>query len=295
MKLNQLSELMAIVEHGSLRAAARRLGLPQPALTRSIRSLERDLGATLFERDQKGMTLTAAGQLFHRRASVIVNQLEKARDELDQSHGNEHGSVSVALSMISHVQMLPRALGPFHQRYPKVRLQIIEALFPDVERRLREGTVDVYLGAAPRVAPAAGLTMEVLRENTRAVVARKGHPLRGARSLRELAGAKWASTWTDYDTAIDLRALFALHDLPEPELVLQVRTTMSVLIGLTNTDLLALLPVQWENLAPLKDMLETIPVRERLPAPAIVSVRRTDLPMTPAAEHLCDLLLRNLD
>jgi len=67
MKLNQLRDMLAIVERGSLRAAARHLDLAQPALTRSIRSLEKDLGTTLFEREAKGMVLTAAGQLFYQR------------------------------------------------------------------------------------------------------------------------------------------------------------------------------------------------------------------------------------
>lgn len=295
MKLSQLRELMAIVEHGSLRAASRRLETPQPALTRSIRSLERDLGAPLFERDTRGMTLTAAGRLFHRRASAIVNELEKARDEVAQVQGMEHGTVSVALSIIAHVQMLPHALTPFRKRYPKVQLQITEGLFPAVERQLRDGTLDFYLGAAPHIAPTAGLTMDVLKQNTRSVVARKSHPLRNARSLSELAHAHWATTSIDYNTATDLRTLFKRYDLPEPQLALQVRTTMSLLVGLASSDLLALLPEQWKNFPPLREVLEVIPVQEPLPAPAIVHVRRSDMPMTPAAEYLCDLLLRHVN
>ena len=58
MKLQQLVEVAAIVERGSLRAAARHLGVAQPAMTRNLRALERELGAPLFERDTRGMVLT---------------------------------------------------------------------------------------------------------------------------------------------------------------------------------------------------------------------------------------------
>ena len=72
MKLTQMRDMVAVVERGSLRAAARHLDLAQPALTRSIGALERELGVTLFEREARGMVLTPAGKLFHRRASAVI-------------------------------------------------------------------------------------------------------------------------------------------------------------------------------------------------------------------------------
>ena len=55
MKIHHLRDVLAVAEHGSLRAAARHLGVAQPALTRSVRELERELGAVLFERDRKSV------------------------------------------------------------------------------------------------------------------------------------------------------------------------------------------------------------------------------------------------
>ena len=62
MKLNQLRNIMAIAERGSLRGAARHLGLAQPALSRSLQELERELGVQLFERRARGMMLTPMGE-----------------------------------------------------------------------------------------------------------------------------------------------------------------------------------------------------------------------------------------
>jgi DNA-binding transcriptional LysR family regulator len=69
---------------------------------------------------------------------------------------------------------------------------------------------------------------------------------------------------------------------------------MTVLVALAHSDLLAMLPVQWAGYPTVGEILQIVPVREPLPAPPIVSIRRPDLPLTPAAEHLYDVLLRHL-
>ncbi|NDY90346.1 LysR substrate-binding domain-containing protein [Ideonella livida] len=294
MKLDQLQAVTAIVEQGSLRAAARRLGLPQPALTRSVRALERELGVELFLRQTTGMVLTEAGERFHRRASVIVHEARRAQEELALDAQQAKGSVSVALSIAAHVGMLPQALGPFRQRYPQVQLQITEGLLPDVEAGLRDGRIDFYLGAAPAQPPAGGLLMRHLADNRRAVMCRRGHPLAGATGLAELAGAEWATTAVDYNAEADLTRLFTQHGLPVPRVMLRARSAMTLIVALAHTDLLAMLPVQWGNYPVTRDALQVIPVAEALPAPPLVMIRRPDLPLTPAAECLADVLCRYL-
>lgn len=293
MKLSQLRDIVAIVEHGSLRAAARHLDIAQPLLTRSVRELERELGTPLFERDAKGMTLTPAGVLFHRRASVIVNEARRAQEELRQLEGDGEGTVVAGLSIMPHTGLLPRALAPFRRRYPKVRLQLIEGLFPALESRLREGSVDFYMGASPQLPPAPGLLLQKLFSNHRAVFCRQGHPLAHATSLRELLVAEWATPSIDYNASLDLANLFALHGLPGPPVALQAGGALSMMVTLAETDLLAMLPVQWGDFTLFAGALQRIPVQEVLPAPDIVLIRRPDLPLTPAAEHLVDLMLRS--
>jgi DNA-binding transcriptional LysR family regulator len=292
MKIEQLQHLMAIVESGSLRAAARRLEVPQPALTRSIHALEKKLGGLLFLRETTGMRLTETGRRFHVRASNIVNEMRRAQDEIDQYRGDDRGTVVAALSIMPHVGMLPFALKKFRARYPDIKLQIIEGLFPDVEGSLRQGAVDFYLGAAPRSQIAPGLVMQKLFENRRAVVCRKGHPLSESRSLSALQNASWAITGVDYNVEDDIARLFENHNLRLPKVVFQASSAMSIMVSLAHSDLLAMLPVQWEEFPMTRDALQVIQIREPLLAPAIVLVQRPDFPLTPAAEHFSDLLRR---
>lgn len=295
MKLNQLRDLVAIVERGSLRGAARHLEVAQSGLTRSIRDLERELGSPLFERDVRGMVLTPMGRLFYQRASSAVNELRRARDEMEQAQGGTQGTVVAGVSIMPHLGMLPGALKPFRRRFPGVVLKLIEGLYPAIEPGLRNGTIDFYVGAMSQSDPAPGLLSEVLFQNTRIVVGRKGHPLAGVKSLKELVGADWATPSLDVNAAEDLTAVFARFKLPPPAIKLQAHSAMSVLVALANTDLLAMLPRQWAEFAMAQQALEVVPVRERLTAPDIVFVRRADLPLTPAAEHLSDLMRRYAD
>src|SRR5471032_1283278 len=185
MKLHHLRDFLAVADRGSLRAAARELGIAQPAVTRSIQELEKELGVPLFERHARGAVPTRMGLAFIRRARSVHNELSLARDEIAQLRGMTHGSVRVALSMVPHMALLPHTLRPFRQRYPDVRLDIIDAVFPTIEADLVDGTIDCYIGPPPERMP-DGLVIEQLFLNTRVILCRKGHPMRNATSLRDL-------------------------------------------------------------------------------------------------------------
>ncbi len=226
----------------------------------------------------------------------IVAARWRAKEEITQHRGEHRGTVVAALSIMPHVGMLPFALKALRQRYPSVKLQVIEGLFPDAEGPLREGIVDFYLGAAPRAAPAPGLAMHKLFDNRRTVVCRKEHPLCCARSLKALQEADWAITGVDYDVEDDIARLLESHNLSPPRVVLQASSAMSIMVSLAHGDLLAMLPVQWGDFPLTRDTLQTIKKSARgtevLPAPSIVLVQRPDYPLTHAAEFLADVLKR---
>lgn len=126
------------------------------------------------------------------------------------------------------------------------------------------------------------------------MIARRGHPLAGAKSIKELGKADWATTTLDFNAATDLNELFAKHKMPPPVITLQTHSALSVIVALSSCDLLAILPAQWNEFPLTRDVLQVINIKEKLPAPDIVLIRRPDLPLTPAADHFCDLLKRYL-
>ena len=291
MKLSALRDFLAVAERGGLRAAARHLGEAQPVITRSIQALEKELGVALFERSAKGVRLTPIGQLFLRRAYSVRNELHKAKEEIDQLHGEAHGTVTACLSSVPHLALLPNALGAFRRQFPAVDLHIIDAVFPNIQGALLEGRVDIYVGPVQHKLP-GGLQGEKLFDNSRVILGRKGHPLAGAKSLAELTGAQWITTSITNKAEEELGPLFAEHGLPAPRLAMQAQSAQTFLISMAYSDLLMMLPVQWVKFPLWRDVLQQIHVVEHLPAPAIYTVRRAGLPLTPAAEYFCDMVRR---
>ncbi len=290
MKLHHLRNVVAIAERGGLRAAARHLQLAQPALTRSLGELERELGTPLFERHAGGMVLTPAGQAFVQRAAAILHEMRRAREEVEQLQGGTGGKVAMALSIAPHIALLPRALPLFRARYAGVKIRVIEGIYPTVEAGLRDGGIDFYIGPGPGRPIPAELLQELLFTNTRTVLGRQGHPLSGASSLAELTDAEWATTSITLQADEELGELFRRHGLGAPRLALQSQSALTLMVSLACTDLLAMVPVQWMDFAPAAGALQAIPVREALPAADIVLIRRAALPLTPAATYLVDML-----
>jgi LysR family transcriptional regulator of abg operon len=292
MKLNQLRTALTVAEKGSLRAAARELGMSQPALTHNIGELERELGAALFERRSHGMTLTPVGELFLRRAKVIANESRRAKEEVAQFLGSDQGEVVVCLSIVAHLVLLPIAWPLFQARFPGARLRVIEGSLPAVESRLRDGSVDFFIGPAPDTDLSREFVLEHLFDNTRVVYARYGHPLAQARSLAELTEARWITTAATDNAEEKFAEVFAQHGLPAPLVVAQAESMLTMVMMVMSSDVLAISLRQYNELPLTRSALQAIEVKEALPAPKVVIIRRAALPLTPAAEYLADMFRR---
>ena len=97
MRLNQIRDFLAIVESGSLRAAAGKIGISQPAITKSIRQLEEELHVQLLQRNARGAAITRAGKTFLARARVVQAELRKAEDDLAALRGGRERRVDTRI------------------------------------------------------------------------------------------------------------------------------------------------------------------------------------------------------
>jgi DNA-binding transcriptional LysR family regulator len=291
-KLHHLRDFVAIARAESVRSAARNLGLTQPALTRSLRELELEIGGVLCERHARGIVLTPLGERFLVRAQASLEELRRGMEEAGQLTGNMQGQVVVALSSVPVLTTLPTAFSEFRKACPEVRLRIIEGLFPAVEPMLRDGRLDFYVGPMPERALGAGYRIDLLFRNERVVLARKGHPLGSVRSIKALLGAEWIVTGLRDRLEEEFEEQFAALGLEMPRVFIVVESMMALLALVSTTDALAFLPRQWIETPIFKDLVQAIPVRETLVAPDIVQVTRAKMPLTPAAEKFSVLLQR---
>lgn len=153
MELKQLEYFLSVAESGSLSKASSVLGIVQPALSRQIRQLERDVGVQLFYRHGRGVRLTEEGSQFLAIVSPLVSELEQAKVDLRASAGTPAGDISFGMPpSISAVIGAPLVLE-FHHRYPQVRLRIVDAFSGFVNEWLAAGRLDMAILNAARRTP----------------------------------------------------------------------------------------------------------------------------------------------
>jgi LysR family transcriptional regulator of abg operon len=191
MQLNQLRNFVAMVDAGSIRAAARGLGISQPAATKSLRALEHELDAVLVQRNSRGVILTEAGKAFLTRARTVQRELGQARHELAQMAGQRNETVSLGVASVVGAWLIPGVLNRYRQDRPDANVRVVEGTQETLLPLLREGTLDFAVCLRMEPESTRGFSVSPLAKFRMAVVGRKGHPLRHARSLTELSNARW--------------------------------------------------------------------------------------------------------
>jgi LysR family transcriptional regulator, regulator of abg operon len=294
MRLTQLRDFLAVAEHRSLRAAARSLSVAQPSLTKSIQALEKELGASLFQRTARGAIPTAAGVAFQARTQLIMEELRRAQEEIHQLNEGDSGEVSFAISAAPTFLFLSRTLQDFQKRYPEVKLRIINGIFPVTVPELRNGRLDFALVPRPNNDIGEEFTVETLLRNERVPVCRKSHPLVEARSLAELTSATWLATSIDPDPKAAFDDIFRSRGLAPPRHVIYCEMAMALVESLIHLDTISWLPRAWLEAEIFKPWLTAIPIEEPpVEGQDICLVQRRNFPLTPAADYLATLIRRN--
>lgn len=145
MDFKQLKALVTVVEVGSITRAAELLHLVQPAVTRQIRSLETELGVTLFERTRHGMRPTAAGVTMAERARRALTELDRARAELQPTPGVVRGIVTVGLLESSADLLAEPLVSAVLRAHPEIDLRVLTAYSGHLQEWLDHGDLDLSL------------------------------------------------------------------------------------------------------------------------------------------------------
>jgi DNA-binding transcriptional LysR family regulator len=149
MNLHHLRLFAAVVDEGGFTNAGRALRLSQPAISKSLNELERQLHVSLIERGGRGINLTEAGRALYGRARELFGVERMAERELRELRGLKRGTLRVAASTTIATYMLPPVLGRFHIRHPAVRIRVTSANTRSVLRLLLEARTDVALVEGP--------------------------------------------------------------------------------------------------------------------------------------------------
>jgi DNA-binding transcriptional LysR family regulator len=173
----QMRALVALARTGSTAAAAARTGLSEASLHRAVADLSLGLGARLAERRGRGLVLSARGHAVARSFRLAEAELKSALAELAALQGREVGRISIGAMPLSRARLLPAAIAAFRRDHPEVELAIAEGSHVELIGPLRDGDIDVMVGALRDPAPGDDLVQHPLFVDRPVVLARAGHPL----------------------------------------------------------------------------------------------------------------------
>lgn len=290
LRLNQIRDLLTVLECGSVRAAAAKLGVSQPAVTKSVRSLEAELGAELLHRSSLGVTPTPAGAAFAARARVAQLELDRAREEVRGGGRAAVVSLNVGVGSAPLVLVATRAIANFRKQHPLCRMHVVEGPGHALLPRVRDGTIDLALAQRVEAAAAPGLKYRPLLRARLVVVGRRGHPLAQSRSLAELHEADWLVYRPPNSQGVLEEAMRA-EGLSFPARYVHCESFALTLALLRTSDLLGLLVPQALGGAN-KGLLQELPLKRPLPEISVGMYRRSETPLSAAMNGFWNELLR---
>lgn len=291
LTLQNLRDLLLVAEHGSLRAAARAAGCSQAGLTKSLQSLERELGAALMTRSASGAAPTAIGERVLARARLIEHECSRLRDDVAQAQGESTGSLSVGASPAAAVLLVPQALRELGRHYPLVQVRLATAVYEGILPRLRAGEFDFAISPVPPEGVPPDVEPTFLFRSQHAIVAHRDHPLRQARRLAELVDARWAVIGSPGAPGGSITLAFGAAGLGEPRIAAICESLTQVFALLADKDVVASLPRVLLERGFAGEGIVEVRIADRLPAFDVCLLRRRDAHLTPAAQTMASVVV----
>ena len=244
MDIAQLRSFLTVVETGSISTAAHALGVKQPALSKSIRRLEKQLGVKLFERRPRGVTPTDYGETLLHFALAMDSNYRSALRHIQALSDARSGELVIGAGGTWLEELLPLAVARLVTERPAVRITIVTSSPETLVVRLLNGELDILL-APLRSADIdrEELFTETLLTGNLIVLGRRGHALAARRevNLRMLAEARWALPGGTYIRE-RFDGLFVQHGIEPPIPTVQIADSPGLFDIIANTDLLTYVP-----------------------------------------------------
>ncbi|PHQ64105.1 MAG: LysR family transcriptional regulator [Sphingobium sp.] len=173
----QVRAFVALARAGSYAAAAAATGVAEPSLHRAVGDLGLAVGSRLVDRRGRGVMLTRAGLALAQRLRLALAELRQGLEDLADLKGEEGGRILVGAMPLSRARLLPDAIVRFRYDFPHVAISVHEGSHAELVGPLRDGEIDMMIGALRDPAMALDLHHRPLFEDRPTILARRGHPL----------------------------------------------------------------------------------------------------------------------
>lgn len=223
----KLRHFLAVLENGNFGRAAQRLGISQPAISKSIASLEKALGFPLFVRGRQGAQPTASADILAGHARLILAEGKLAQAEIRALGNAAAGGLAIGASVSLAQTLLPQALNRFRKRWPDVVVSVDVGLSPSLFDALVAGELDFIISAPPAISAYDDIVrQDYLLDERDALIMGADHPLADdpAPSLAALAAFPWIMPRRS-GRLRHIHAIFASAGLPPPAQMLRSEST----------------------------------------------------------------------
>ncbi|WP_203291275.1 LysR family transcriptional regulator [Maricaulis parjimensis] len=235
---------IALASAGGYGPAAALLGVSKASLHRAVSDLELSLGHSLVARRGRGLEITRRGRLLARSLRLAQIEIEAALIDLAARRGLSRGKIRVGSMPLSRARILPDAAVAFHARDPDVEISITDGSHAELIEPLRDGDLDMLLGALREPEPGPDVTQLPLFEDRPVVMARSTHPVFHTSrtiSVADLSPYPWAAPGLGVPLREQLERYFQEASLPPPRVPVECGSVITIRNMLLSTDYLSLL------------------------------------------------------
>lgn len=228
LTLRQFEYFIALAETGQVSKTALRCNVSQSSVTVALRNMEQALGVPLFVRHSKGLRLTEAGERFSHHARNVTSAVERAIEDIQAAPSDISGQLRIGVTETILAYLVPSVLSLAQQRFPNLRIQVIENDRLSIERSLMDGSIELALLITSNLTQCDELAYDIMLKSQRRLWTHPDHPLqqKGKVSLQDIASCDYILL--DMDEHINTMEKHWLHHELEPKVQFQSKSLEAV-------------------------------------------------------------------
>ncbi len=254
MDYKKIELFLAAARHANMTVAAEALGLSQPALSKGIKVLEKDLGVQLLDRGRYGVAPTPYGVALMHHAQVIEAEMRNAKEEIEALKGAKSGHVWVGCGPTEANRLLPLALNEFALEYPHLKCTVLYGLNESLMPMLKNGELDFTLSSIPAQLVHPDLVQETLFSETATVVCGANHPLLKEKVIHApmLMSYPWILPRKGEMERAAFDDFFIRQEMIPPQAIVETTSTVLMKSWVMQSDALTFIPKElifWESKA----------------------------------------------
>lgn len=218
LKVQDLRMIIALSKQRTILRAAEAMQLSQPAITKRLQDLEKDLGVTLFHRMSRGVEPTPYGEILIKHAHIILNQIRHAEGEVSDLSDGEGGRLSIGVPVSAASQLVADSITKLLEVRRNVQITLAEDYNIRLVPALKRGDIDLIIGRLPSEKQ-EDIDSVYLYDEKLVVVARAEHPLAKENKIKkkELLNHKWMLPLRDSIMYMEIESYFKQEGLSMPQ------------------------------------------------------------------------------